>query len=82
LGSLRFAAYTGQTVESAEAHAGMDKCIVVLSTQSPTSKTHRENETTERVQKGEYGPWRMDVLHTLNIRFTENGFPILIYSKS
>jgi hypothetical protein len=41
-------------VESAEAHAGMDKCIVVLSTQSLTSKTHRENETTERVQKGEY----------------------------
>jgi hypothetical protein len=39
LGSLRFAAYTGQTVESAEAHDGMDKCIVVLSTQSPTSKT-------------------------------------------
>jgi hypothetical protein len=38
---------------------GMDKCIVVLSIQSPTSKTHRENETMERVQKGEYGPWRM-----------------------
>jgi hypothetical protein len=59
LGSLRFAAYTGQTMESAEAHAGMDKCIVVLSTKPPTSKTHRENETMERIQKGEYEPWRM-----------------------
>jgi hypothetical protein len=56
---LRFAAYTGQTVESAESHARMDKCIVVLSAQSPTSKTHRENEIMERVQKEEYSPWRM-----------------------
>jgi hypothetical protein len=56
LESLRFAAYTDQTVESAEADAGMDKRIAVLSTQSPTSKTHRENETMETVQKGEYRP--------------------------
>jgi hypothetical protein len=42
-------------MESADGHAGMDKCIAVLSTQSPTSKTHRENEKMEIVQKGEYG---------------------------
>jgi hypothetical protein len=52
---MRFAAYIGQTVESAEVHVGMDKYIVLLSTQSRTSKPHRENETKERVEKGEYG---------------------------
>jgi hypothetical protein len=38
-------------VESAEAHGGMEKCIIVLSAQSPTSKTHRENEIMEEFKR-------------------------------